>query len=170
MTDGERSAKKKLKIPTKIFNSSFMESIFKSKKKSYHKMNLEGIVESFVRTSVSHKDISSFLNDSNYSIFSKTAKNNVTPQKSAIDLIAQQHKTLQAKIKNRAGPRDKKSICPPPKTSVNRVKGVKKYESKKSQETLPSEHKMGGNFIHRDIKKGMFLNEVSFSFGIDYLV
>lgn len=51
-----------------------MDSLLKTKKKQYEKMNLEGIVDSFVRNSVSHNEISSFLNDSNYSIFSKTAQ------------------------------------------------------------------------------------------------
>lgn len=109
MTEENESPRhKKMKIPTKIFNSAFMDSVLKSRKKQYDKMNLEGIVESFVRNSLSHNEVSSFLNDSNYSIFSKTAHKNITPQKSAIDLIAQEHRNLQAKNRLRTKKKEAK--------------------------------------------------------------
>lgn len=97
--ENDESEKPKSFTNIKIFNSQFMESLLKSRKKNYVKMNLEGLVDSFVRHSVSQ--ISSFLNDSNYSLFSKTATKQVTPQKSAVDLLAQEHKNMQAhKIKS----------------------------------------------------------------------
>ena len=68
----------------------------------YDKMDLEDVVDSFVRHSVSHNEISSFLNESNYSIFSKTNTKNVTPQKSAVDLLVQEHKNIQNNNKNRS--------------------------------------------------------------------
>jgi len=56
-------------------------------------MNLEELVDSFARNSLSHNEIASFLNDSNYSIFSKaTTTKNEASQKSISDLIAQEHK------------------------------------------------------------------------------
>ena len=66
-------------------------------------MNLEGLVDSFVRHSVSHNEVPSFLNDSNYSLFSKTATRQVSPQKSAVDLLAQEHRSMQHqnKVKNK---------------------------------------------------------------------
>ena len=64
-----------------IFNSQFMDSIAKTHKRQYDKMDLEGLVDSFVRNSISHHEVSSFLNESNYSIFSKTNAKNITPQK-----------------------------------------------------------------------------------------
>ena len=64
-----------------IFNSQFMNSIVKIQKRQYDKMDLEGLVDSFVRHSISHQEVSSFLNESNYSIFSKTNTKNITPQK-----------------------------------------------------------------------------------------
>jgi hypothetical protein len=79
-----------------IFNSTFINSILKTNKKKYDVMNLEDVLHSFVRHSMSHNDLSSFLNESNYSVFSKANTKNVTPQKSAVDLLAQQHKYIQA--------------------------------------------------------------------------
>lgn len=64
-----------------IFNSQFMDSILKTQKRQYDKMDLEGLVDSFVRHSISHHEVSSFLNESNYSIFSKTNTKNISPQK-----------------------------------------------------------------------------------------
>ena len=82
-----------------IFNSAFLKSIMRTNKKKYDVMNLEDVLDSFVRHSMSHNEIPSFLNDSNYSIFSKTNTKNATPQKSAADLLAQEHKNIQAGIK-----------------------------------------------------------------------
>jgi hypothetical protein len=90
--DSKKSKGPNTQFNTKIFNSRFMESILRTQKKNYDKMNLVGLVDSFVRHSVSHNELSSFMNESNYSIFSKTATRNMSPQKSAVDLLAQEHK------------------------------------------------------------------------------
>lgn len=100
-------------VNQKIFNSAFMDSLMRSHKKNYAKMTLEGLVDSFARHSMSHNEISSFLNESNYSIFSKTATKNVTPQKSAVDLLAQEHKNMQ-KAKTRLKDEVKKAVIKAP--------------------------------------------------------
>lgn len=128
-------------VNQKIFNSTFMDSILKSQKKNYAQMNLEGLVNSFLRQSVSHNEISSFLNESNYSIFSKAATKNVTPQKSAIDLLAQEHKNLQTSNKLKALTKEnqksdkehvKKSTSK--KTNYQGYYGAKTLEGKKSDD------------------------------------
>ena len=105
-------------VNQKIFNTAFMDSLMKSHKKNYAKMTLEGLVDSFARHSMSHNEISSFLNESNYSIFSKTATKNVTPQKSVADLLAQEHKNMQtsnkAKIKGRDSREESKELAKKP--------------------------------------------------------
>jgi hypothetical protein len=98
----KRSKGPKKNVCLKIFNSGFMESILRTQKKNYHKMNLEGLVDSFNRHSVSHNELSSFLNESNYSIFSKIATKNMSPQKSAVDLLAQEHKHIHNQNKQKA--------------------------------------------------------------------
>lgn len=97
-------------VNQKIFNSGFMDSLMKTHKKNYAKMNLEGLVDSFVRHSVSHNEISSFLNESNYSIFSKTATKNVTPQKSAVDLFIKEHKNMQTNKNKQRGKESKQEV------------------------------------------------------------
>jgi len=69
-------------------------------------MNMEDVLDSFVRHSMSHQEISSFLNESNYSIFSKTNTKNVTPQKSAVDLLVKEHKHMQEINKLKTKPRN----------------------------------------------------------------
>lgn len=98
----KRSKGPKKNVCLKIFNSGFMESILRTQKKNYDKMNLEGLVDSFNRHSVSHNELSSFLNESNYSIFSKIATKNMSPQKSAVDLLAQEHKHILNQNKQKA--------------------------------------------------------------------
>ena len=44
-----------------IFNSQFMDSLTKTQKQQYDKMDLEGLVDSFVRHSISRQEISSFF-------------------------------------------------------------------------------------------------------------
>jgi hypothetical protein len=81
--EGDSSSHTNLKpsaINEKIFNSTFMNAL-KASKKNYERMNLEGVVDSFVRNSISHNEINSFLNESNYSIFSKNANKSTPPQK-----------------------------------------------------------------------------------------
>lgn len=95
---GHKSNSKMGLVNQNIFNSQFIQSVLKSNKKKYDVMNIEDVLDSFVRHSVSHNNISSFLNESNYSIFSKTNTKNVTPQKSAVDLLAQEHKNLHTSI------------------------------------------------------------------------
>lgn len=95
-----RKSTSKIDLGThKIFNSQFVKSILRTNKKKYDVMNLEDVLDSFVKHSMSHNEISSFLNESNYSIFSKTNTKNATPQKSAVDLLAQEHKNIQTSIK-----------------------------------------------------------------------
>lgn len=128
-------------------------------------MNLQGIVESFVRNSVSHNEVSSFLNDSNYSIFSKTAHKNITPQKSAIDLIAQEHRNLQAKNRLRTKKKELKSDSndakPKAERKGSRASGkAKKYESKKSQESIPPRKKLPNTQIEKKRKRGKLKVEI----------
>ena len=77
----ENATKSKSKIGLinqKIFNSQFMDSLLKTNRK-YDKMKMEDILDSFVGQSLSHNEASSFLNESNYSIFSKSAAKTATP-------------------------------------------------------------------------------------------
>lgn len=97
--DDKKTASKIGLVNQKIFNSRFINSILRTNKKKYDVMNMEDVLDSFVRHSMSHNEISSFLNESNYSIFSKTNTKNATPQKSAIDLLVQEHKNIQTSNK-----------------------------------------------------------------------
>ena len=69
-------------VNQKLFTKTFFDSLQKNPhKKSYANMNLEGVISSFIKNSISHIEVSSLLNESNYSIFSKNATKNETTQK-----------------------------------------------------------------------------------------
>lgn len=129
--DDEKSIVPKAPENFKIFNSSFMESLIKSHKKNYKGMNLEGLVDSFVRHSVSHNNGSySFMNESNYSAFSKTASKPVSNQQSAIDLLAKEHNKMQAQNKRlRNRPED---------TEMSKKKKLSKKVEQPGKKTRPS--------------------------------
>ena len=60
--------------PTKLFTTQFIKDLKPPDK--YEHMGLEGLIDSFNKVSDSKLQLSSFLNESNLSIFSKSARHN----------------------------------------------------------------------------------------------
>lgn len=122
-------------VNQQIFTNTFMDSILRSHKKKYEGMHLEDVLDSFVGQSMSQNEVSTFLNESNYSIFSKSAARNATPKKL---------NPFEAKINNRRSSQEstaKKKSKPRTSLEPEKLNVAKKILNKKVNNFTKSDKK-----------------------------